>query len=319
MQKFFFFLFLCIYSLAHAQNNDAAIDDFAADFKCRGCDLEEHTKKLTAAYTTDKDKARVIFSWVAHSVRYDWAKFEKGNNKIHVEGKDKAEVAAKLLEYKEETVPNHTFKSRKGVCEDYSRLYQKMCTIAGVECLTISGVSKFISKKISNTGHAWNVVKLDNQWQLLDVTWGAGYVDDGKFHYRYSPGYFMASPRFFILNHLPKEDKWQMQPTILTRQQFSRQPWLNYGQNAYPILDVQPLEDAIKKEKDKAIIRIKFKTIPPVLRVTSAAHAKLPFTLSQKDGYTIITVTPKSGYEILLFAGETEEEELIGLAKFYID
>ena len=54
--------------------------------------------------------------------------------------------------------------NRHAVCEGYARTFKLLCKYAGIECILITGDSKGV-------GHMWNMVKLDNQWYHVDVTW----------------------------------------------------------------------------------------------------------------------------------------------------
>ena len=50
------------------------------------------------------------------------------------------------------------------VCEGYSKAFQLICDCYGVDSLTVSGDSR-------GQDHMWNVVKLDEKWYWVDVTW----------------------------------------------------------------------------------------------------------------------------------------------------
>lgn len=52
----------------------------------------------------------------------------------------------------------------KAVCGGYSAAMKLLLERVGIECRTISGMSK-------NIGHMWNTVKIDEKWYQLDVTW----------------------------------------------------------------------------------------------------------------------------------------------------
>lgn len=54
--------------------------------------------------------------------------------------------------------------NRHAVCEGYARAFKLLCKYVGIECILITGDSKGV-------GHMWNMVKLDNQWYHVDVTW----------------------------------------------------------------------------------------------------------------------------------------------------
>jgi len=63
----------------------------------------------------------------------------------------------------------------------------------------------------SDPNHAWNAVYLNENWWLLDPTWGAGYVDDNKnFIQQYSEHYFLTDPKQFIYDHFPEDTNWQL-------------------------------------------------------------------------------------------------------------
>ena len=73
---------------------------------------------------------------------------------------------------------NSEFESNKGsvysiygalvngmaVCEGYSRAFKLLCQTVGIECILVTGDSKGV-------GHMWNMVKLENEWYHVDVTW----------------------------------------------------------------------------------------------------------------------------------------------------
>ena len=51
-----------------------------------------------------------------------------------------------------------------GVCDSYGRAYLMLCTIAGIECIYVSGDA--------GGAHGWNMIKLDDgKWYHVDCTW----------------------------------------------------------------------------------------------------------------------------------------------------
>jgi len=61
--------------------------------------------------------------------------------------------------------------SRRGVCADYSRIVEALCSEAGVPALLLSGVSKAMDGSPGEP-HAWNAFKTDDgAWVLFDATW----------------------------------------------------------------------------------------------------------------------------------------------------
>ncbi len=319
--KNFFFSYISLFANAlFAQNAENQIDSLAKIFTCDSCNLELFTQTLVQPYSNPQDKARAIFAWIGTHIRYDYVKFMRGDNHFTVVNSSPEAVAQQIQQQEDVQLPNATFKSRKGICAEYSFLYKKMCTIAGVECVVINGLAKHLSKRINNLGHAWNAIRIRDKWYLIDATWGSGYVEHETFHRSYSHGFFMVKPQLFILNHLPNDEKWQLLDAPLSKTAFKRQPWLNYGQKLFPIEDAQPLDKALVKEGNRVQIRLKFKDKVPFIHVYSDDHQPIAHHETQQDGYTIITIVPNHQDEILIYASKSKQSHsLQGLAKFYID
>lgn len=52
-----------------------------------------------------------------------------------------------------------------GVCDSYGRAYLMLCTIAGIECIYVTGHA-------GGESHGWNMIKLDDgKWYHVDCTW----------------------------------------------------------------------------------------------------------------------------------------------------
>jgi hypothetical protein len=316
-------VFFLVLHVAKAQNQNDQIDTYAKSFAADKFEsIETFAQSLAKPYTTDYDKARVIFAWIGTHIRYDFRKFEAlvaSGFKQEMKGTSKADAERKLNEAREaETIK--CFKSKKGVCEDYSRIYKKMCDAVKIECQLIGGLAKHLSQRTQGMNHAWNAVKIEGKWQLLDATWGAGYIEDESFEASYSPGFFMVEPRFFILNHLPTDETLQFLEKPLSKDDFKRQPWLNYGQNMLPIADVQPLDASLKPQEGKATIKIKCPQKTMILSVSSPGKKPLQHTESEKDGYTILTFNANSyPFVYLNISKSKQDNQYTTIGKFYIE
>ena len=67
--------------------------------------------------------------------------------------------------------------ANSAVCDGYSQAYVYLLQQAGIEATVIVGYADSISPPTG--GHAWNVVKLDDDWYEVDVTWDdAGGMDE---------------------------------------------------------------------------------------------------------------------------------------------
>jgi transglutaminase-like putative cysteine protease len=58
---------------------------------------------------------------------------------------------------------------KKGVCASYARAFKALADAAGLESVYVTGVAVQ-----SGEGHAWNKVKVDGAWRIVDVTWNDG-------------------------------------------------------------------------------------------------------------------------------------------------
>ncbi len=169
---------------------------------------------LSKPASNDLEKARMIFSWIATHVSYDDNGFNIGNYS--------------------DTSPDGVLRNRVSVCQGYSDLFTALGKLAGLEIVTITGYSKGITyrpgKVFGDTDHAWNAVKIEGQWKLFDVTWGAGYGKgvNGKLVsvMQFDEYWFNTQPEEFIFSHLPLEDKWQFNEPIISKYQYERLPYV---------------------------------------------------------------------------------------------
>ncbi len=71
---------------------------------------------------------------------------------------------------------------RAAICDGLSKAFLCMAKIEGVDCIKVSGTVRN-KRSTSDTGHAWNKVKIDNVWYLVDTTWGNELADNGITEY----------------------------------------------------------------------------------------------------------------------------------------
>ncbi|MEO6776868.1 MAG: transglutaminase domain-containing protein [Kofleriaceae bacterium] len=131
------------------------------------------------------------------------------------------------------------FAARTAVCEGYARLYAALGKDAGLEVAFVTGYIRDAHRRPSENAvsdeavkqalegflHAWNAVKLDGQWALVDPTWDDPVSSDGKSNY--STTYLFTPPSLFAYDHLPEEPAWQLVAKPLGAGEFARQPLLS--------------------------------------------------------------------------------------------
>lgn len=199
MKKTLVFTFFLWTGIAcFAQNDFTEIDSLAETFsKKKYKKPEDLVPAMMNVCNSDIEKARIIFTWVAKNVRYDYAKFISGDGGVSYK-KGEKEAAYKELAHE-------IYKDGKGVCMDYSALFQELCNIAGIECAFISGLTRSAAEAGTWGSHAWNAIKIDGKWYLIDVTWASGYIKKGRFKERFSQGYFMTRPDLLYSIIFPKK------------------------------------------------------------------------------------------------------------------
>merc|ERR1719265_278562 len=174
--------------------------------------FEELATYLVKSAQTELGRARVIFSWVAHHVTYDVAGL-RGH--------------AKMKSCKPEDVLVH----RSSVCAGYAAVFEKLAKVAGLDVCTISGHARNSSRAVGqdlrtqNVGrHAWNAVKLEGRWVLIDCTWGAGTTSETTFTASYNPYYFDVAPGELAHTHHPEDTMWQLLAEPMSYQDFISGP-----------------------------------------------------------------------------------------------
>lgn len=147
------------------------------------------------------DPVKSVYDWVANNIKYDVKKLKKitrtGNFKSTEKTVDRLE---------------DVIKSKKGVCQHYSELFDALVKELGYESKVVTGYTKLAGEEVDNTlGHAWNAVKVDGEWKLYDTTWGSGAIRNRKkFIRKYNPIWYDVNPKQMIHTHIPFDPAWQL-------------------------------------------------------------------------------------------------------------
>ncbi len=157
---------------------------------------------LTKNHTTTTDKLRAIYYWISHNIRYDLD--QMSSNKQY---NNSQEILDEVL------------LNRRGVCQHYAELFNACCQFAGVQSYVILGYTSQ-NGKLDKISHAWNAVNVDGKYHLIDVTWAAGHLENGKYKYEFDDQYFLISPSEFIKTHIPFDPIWQFSINPLSHKEF---------------------------------------------------------------------------------------------------
>lgn len=207
-------LFLSLFFTTLLQAQSAAeVDSIVRLYPKHFASASELSNKIRNDFSTDFGKARAIFSWVATNIRYDLKSFL--NPKPIKALKYKTEEERQLKERQQyDKMIATVLRQKKAVCSGYSELFNYVALEVGLESEINVGDAKTriydIGRRRVKVSHAWNSVKIDGVWRLIDVTWGAGYVDleKEKFYQSFNPLYFDTPPKLFFTEHYPAKGMW---------------------------------------------------------------------------------------------------------------
>lgn len=189
--------------------------------------LDALVQQLTGSFSKQEDKARAIYAWIVYHIDYD-----------HYDYKTKESKNRFQIRQLENANKNDIYKTRIGVCADIADLYQKMAKKAGLQCNIVHGYAgPGVTRNNKNDKkHAWNVVKIDGKWKLVDPTWAIkGKNNFGKDIQNFSQyrsavfkketqrkqaytqkerhideKWFFTDPKEMIKTHYPKNEQWQL-------------------------------------------------------------------------------------------------------------
>lgn len=140
--------------------------------------IQELAKDLTSGKSTDREKAKAIYDYVAQNIRYDVKKYEN----------DEFEWDDSALK---------TLKLKSGVCQDYAYLTIALLRASDIEARFVEGRAGGIFPG----RHGWVEANIDGIWMTMDPTWGAGYLKDGQFIAKFNETYFEPNMEEFKKTH----------------------------------------------------------------------------------------------------------------------
>ncbi len=187
--------------------------------------IERLSQKLITNNSTDLSKVTHFYEWIGEKIKYDL----KGKEKVRLEI------------YK----PTKIIRRKKALAEEYALLFQALCKAQNIPCILMYGYSRdpffLLDKSYTYANHVWNVVLIDDQWELVDLTkstgvlitrnrkiqnylykkWDIPYVKN-RFVYKQQKNddFFCADPTFFIQHNFPVHNQWQFLTDSIAYQTF---------------------------------------------------------------------------------------------------
>ncbi len=220
-----FFLWFILTNI-HAQNF-SNVDSRVSQYPNRYASADQLADQITKDFTNDIDRARAVYTWLATNVSYDLKTLYSGETQINFSYSDQEDLQRKLTAINTHIV-NKTLRTKKAICEGYAQTFKRVSELMGIPCMLVGGFSKVdvndigIDPAIEN--HAWNAVKINRKWYLVDATWGAGYTNGDTWVQRLNDFFFLTDPNKFALTHYPSEREWLFTNKKITKEQFFESP-----------------------------------------------------------------------------------------------
>lgn len=117
--------------------------------------LKEVITQITTADMTDEEAELAINRYLCDTIVYD------EDALTNAEENDFMYVDAS---YNDSFTAYGALINGKCVCSGYAAAFKLLCDTAGLESIVVTGILD------GGLSHAWNKIKLDNEWQIVDVT-----------------------------------------------------------------------------------------------------------------------------------------------------
>jgi transglutaminase/protease-like cytokinesis protein 3 len=286
------------------QDDFSQIDRLAQELNYTGSSIPELATLLAKNAPTEGDKARIIYAWITQHISYDVAAFHNAIENDIYPNVDATQV----------------LQDRTTICSGYSNLYQALAEAMDLESAIVVGYAKGATPandvRFQDTNHAWNSVRIDGAWYLLDATFGAGAVQHDQFAFEYNPYYFATSPQQFLNNHYPEDLGWQLLTQTSTRAEFDNLPnissrFYNLGLATishpnYQITTASRLDIQVKAPQDVIAIA--------ELKQNNQELADNSVLVNRQGENFIVSVAPPNigTYDLTIFAKQKDDPEQYG-------
>jgi hypothetical protein len=188
-RKFFKPFFICI-------NSERVVSNQEADEQL---DLNRLMDHILKGKESEQDKVMAIVRLIVESVEFDHDGYYK-----NVYTNDEENVKMILAGSK-----------RLAVCEGYAHTMETLCEIAGISADKVYGNTKQSFADLTQLGgyHAWNMLVINGEKKLYDVTW----ADDGE---TIDMRWIDVEPSVMIGTHFPDKIDDQLLASPITKEQF---------------------------------------------------------------------------------------------------
>ena len=221
MFKTHLFIALCVifftttHPLSISAQNYARIDSLAINTP----GFASQTMADLSAYCeanaySEAEKVRFYFVWIARNIQYDDRTYAFYRQNADY---DVARQSVSVV-----------FTQHKAVCRGYALMLERLCKQSNIAVRYVAGYGKSTLTNDHIEPHAWNIIRIDGQWSLYDVTWASNSLqDDSTDLTPQFEKWFKSAPDYFAQQH------WSYDPIFqLTKDLTSRNDFLGYTEGA---------------------------------------------------------------------------------------
>lgn len=268
---------------------------------------------ISSNSTDDFEKVKIAHDIVALNVKYDAKNFWAG------------------------TVPSQSYenvlKTGYAVCEGYSNLLKKFLDTLNFQNLKVVGYARgvgvsLLTENSTASNHAWNMVKIENAYYLIDSTWDSGYMNGKNSVQKYSTDWLFIKPEHFIFTHLPAKQNQQLLKEPVSNGEFLN--LANFQPKFFEVAENFEIEDSgFPKKTNQVLNSIQFEYEPKndyYLNFSVNSTGKnsrlenLVFTETDENISKTVIQFPEAGkYQIQVFYFKKAGRQGFGCAEFFVN
>lgn len=226
MRAFLLVFFLFSIQVVFTQNYEK-VDSIVNTYPNRFKSIEHFANKIASDFKSDVERTRAAYYWISNNITYDYKSLRKKRKKKRIKSASKADYEAKLYAFNRK-IAKKTLRKKSAVCEGYSQLLTEVLRDLDIISVVVTGYAKRFPSEIGrirrNSNHAWNAVRIEDDWFLIDATWSTGNSMYNEKFFRFSDTYFMINPKNFILSHFPDDKQWQLLKKAISKIDYFNLP-----------------------------------------------------------------------------------------------
>lgn len=231
------------------------------------------------------------------------------------------------------TVPDQEYpsvlKTKTAVCEGYANTFKKFCDTLNIPCQKITGYARGVGTSLlgeakpTESNHAWNIVKINDAWYLVDCTWDSGHMEGKSSKQDYNTDWLFLKPEHFIYTHFPDSKKNQLLESPLSEAEFSQLPdlrpkFFTATESAESFAKLNKVENAYSfSYVANTDYELSFQLIDTA---TNAQVKNCDFVKSDDDKKQALFSFPKAGvYSIRIFYRKTGAKMALSCGEFLVE